>query len=167
MSPKASIPFSIISSSGFCSGWLCIGVTSSPLASCSSRIAICLVICAIRASRRAFFSSGVSVFLGVLGFSFTTSLPFEVLSSFIASSLDCLGASLFLLFFFPFFTASSLLVVSLLMITSLSLVASPLFFVRPRFFLPLTSSPFTSSPFTSSLFTSIFKSAGRSTKALA
>ena len=115
--PKASAPFSNISSSGLLLVGFWIGVTSSPLASCSSRLAICLVICAMRASSRAFFSSGVSAdFLGVLGFSSPFALSPWSLTMLFAS---CLSA--------------------------LPLLASALFFGLPRFFLALTSSPFASS----------------------
>ena len=129
--PKASAPFSNISSSGLLLVGFWIGVTSSPLASCSSRLAICLVICAMRASSRAFFSSGVSAdFLGVLGFSSPFALSPWSLTTPFASKLT---------------------------VFSLPLLTSALFLGLPRFFLVLTSSPFASSlsPFASLPFASL------------
>ena len=72
MSPNASTPLLSISSSGESTTWGCgfslIGVISSPFAICSSRLAICCVICAIRAFTRAWRSSFVSFLrLGVCG----------------------------------------------------------------------------------------------------
>ena len=128
--PKASAPFSNISSSGLLLVGFWIGVTSSPLASCSSRLAICLVICAMRASSRAFFSSGVSAdFLGVLGFSSPFALSPWSLTTPFASSLSPFAS-------LPFASCLS----------ELPLLASALFLGLPRFFLALTSSPFALSP---------------------
>ena len=113
-----------------------IGVMSSPLAICSSRFAICLVICAIRAFRRACFSSLVSVGLPAAS-PFTVSSLFSAPSSFAASLL---------------FSTSPLFSVSLLLAAP-----SLFFFLRPFFFFAGFSASLTVSlsGTTSSFFTSL------------